>query len=49
MQIPNINRYLLCIYAESVLKDFKHFKSKGVWSLRVGFWSFIISLLLNQF
>ena len=49
MQIPNINRYLLRIYAESLLKDFKHFKSKGVWSLRVGFRCFNISLLLNQF
>ena len=37
MQIPNIIRYLLSIYAESVLKVFKHFKSLQVWSLSVGF------------
>ena len=47
MQIPNINIYLLSIYAESVLKVFKHFKSIRVWSLSVGFWCFNISLLLN--
>ena len=47
MQIPNIDRYFLSIYAESVLKVFKHFKSMRVWSLSVGFWCFNISLLLN--
>ena len=47
MQIPNINRYLLSIYAESLLKVFKNFKSIRVWSLSVGFWCFHISLLLN--
>ena len=47
MQIPNINRYLLSIYAESVLKVIKHFKSVRVWSLMIGFWCFNISLLLN--
>ena len=47
MQIPNIDRYLLSIYTESVLKVFKHFKSMRVWSLSVGFWCFNISLLLN--
>ena len=47
MKIPNIDRYLLSIYAESVLKVFKHFKSMRVWSLSVGFWCFKISLLLN--
>ena len=36
MQIPIIIRYLLSIYAESVLKVFKHFKSLQVWSLSVG-------------
>ena len=47
MQIPNINRYLLSISAESVLKVFKHFKSPRVWSLSAGFWCFKVSLLLN--
>ena len=42
MQIPNINRYLLSIYAESVLKIFKHFKSMRVWSLIVGFFGILI-------
>ena len=37
MPIPNTNRYLLSIYAKSVLKAFKHFKSRQVWSLSVGF------------
>ena len=40
MQIPNINRYLLNIYEESVLK---YLKSLGVCSLGVGFWFFNIS------
>ena len=40
MQIPNINRYLLHIYEESVLK---HFKLLEVCSLGVGFWYFNIS------
>ena len=43
MQIPKINRYLLTIYVESVLKVFKHFTSLGVWSLSLGFWYFSIS------
>ena len=43
MQIPNMNRYLLSIYVESVLKVFKHLDSLGVWSLGVGFWCFNIS------
>ena len=47
MQIPNMNRYLLIISAESVLKVFKHFKLMRVWSLSVGFWCFNVSLLLN--
>ena len=47
MQIPNINRYLLSVYAESALKVIKHFKSMGAWSLMIGFWCFNISLLLN--
>ena len=47
MQLPNKNRYLLSIYAKSVLKVFKHFKSLRVWSLSVGFWGFKISCLLN--
>ena len=33
MQIPNINRYFLSIYVESVLKVFKPFDLLGVWSL----------------
>ena len=37
MLFPNINRYLLSIYVESVLKVFKYFNSLGVWSLGVGF------------
>ena len=37
MQVPHINRYLLSIYAESVLKVIKHFKSLRVWSLSVVF------------
>ena len=40
MQIPNINRYLLSIYAESVLKNLQTFQTTGVWSLAVGFWCF---------
>ena len=36
MQIPNMNKYLLSIYPESVLKAFKHFKPLQVWSLSVG-------------
>ena len=43
MQIPNINRYLLSIYLELVLKAFKHFKSLGAWSLSVSFWYFNVS------
>ena len=39
MQIRNINEYLylLCIYEESFLKVFKHFKLIRVGSLGVGF------------
>ena len=37
MQIPNINRYFLSIYAEPVLKVFKRFKSMRLWSLSVDF------------
>ena len=44
MPIPNINRYLLSIYAESVLKLFKHFKSPLVWSLSVGFSVFFVKI-----
>ena len=40
MQIPNIDRYLLRFYVESVLKAIKYFNSLGVWSLGVGFWCF---------
>ena len=47
MQIPNINRYLLGIYAESVLKVVKHFNLLRVLNLGVCFWCFNISLLLN--
>ena len=37
MHIPNIDRYLLNIFVESVLQVFKHFKSLQVWSLGVVF------------
>ena len=47
MQILNTNKYLLSIYAESVLKVFTHFKSLWVWSLSVAFWGFSISRLLT--
>ena len=40
MEIPNINRYLLSIYEEPILKVFKHFNPPGVWSLGVGFLCF---------
>ena len=43
MQIPNINRYLLNIYVESVLKVFKHVNSMRVWNLGVHFWYINIS------
>ena len=43
MQFPNINRYLLSLYVESVLKVFKDFNLLGTWSLGKGFWSFNIS------
>ena len=43
MQVPNINRYLLSTFAESVLKVLKHFKSLRVWCLSVGFWCVNIS------
>ena len=42
MQSLNINRYLLSIHEESVLKVFKHFNSLKIWSLGVGFWRFNI-------
>ena len=43
MQIPKMNKYLLSLYVESVLKVLKHFNSLGAWSLGVGFWCFNIS------
>ena len=43
MQIPDIDRYLLSIYEEPVLKVFKHFNSHRVWSLGVGSCCFSIS------
>ena len=43
MQISDISRYLLSIYAKSGLKVFKHLKSLRVWSLSVGFWCFNIT------
>ena len=43
MQIPNINKYLLSIYVELVLKFFKNFNSLAVWSSGVGFYCFDIS------
>ena len=43
MQISNINRYLLSIYVESVLKVFEYFNSQRVWRLRVSFRGFNIS------
>ena len=52
MQIPNINRCLLSINVESVLKFFKHFNQYGVWSSGVGFWCllvFIIILVIGKF
>ena len=47
MQIPNINRYLLSIYEEPVVKVFKHFNLHGVWSLGLGFCCFSISRSLS--
>ena len=47
-KLVKINRYLLSIYAESILKVFKHFKSPGVWSLGVGFWCFNIRWSLGE-
>ena len=47
MQIPNITKYLLSIYAESLFKVFKHSNSLRAWSLVVGFWCFNISRSLN--
>ena len=43
VQIPKMNKYLLSVYVESVLKVFKHFNSLGVSSLGVGFWCFNVS------
>ena len=43
MQISNINRYLLSIYVESVLKVFEYFNLLRVWRLRVSFWGFNIN------
>ena len=43
MQIPKMNRYLLSIYVESILKVFKYFSSLEVWNLGLGFWCFNIS------
>ena len=45
MQIPHMNRYLLSIYPESVLKDFKHLKSLQVWSLSIGLYG--VSILVD--
>ena len=45
MKIPDINRYLLNIYVEPILKAFNHFNSRVVWSLGVGFWCFNITCL----
>ena len=42
MQIHKINRYMLSIYVESVLKVFKHFNSLEVWSLDLSFWCLIL-------
>ena len=42
MQTPNMNRYLLSIYVESVPKFFKHFDSLDVWNLGVDFRCFNI-------
>ena len=36
MLIPHINRYLLSIYVESVLKVFKYINSPVVWNLGDG-------------
>ena len=47
MQISNMNRYLLSIYIDSVLKFFKYFHPLGAWSLGVGFRCFDISWLLS--
>ena len=33
MLIPNIDRYLVSVYVESVLKVFKYFNPLGIWSL----------------
>ena len=33
MRIPNLNRYLLSIYLEPVLKVFKYFNPLRIWSL----------------
>ena len=49
MQTPRINRYLLSIHIEPVLKVFKHFNSLQVWSLGGGFWCLIISRSLSSF
>ena len=43
MLIPNINRYLLSKYEESVLKVFRYLNPPGIRSLGVGFWCFNIS------
>ena len=49
VQINNINRFLLSIYVESVLKVFKRFNSLRVYSLGVVYWCFIISYRQVQF
>ena len=52
MQILNMNKYLFSIYAESVLKVFKHFNSMQVWSLSKGFYCvrfLIVKLILGNF
>ena len=45
MQIPDMNKYLLSIYPDSVLKVFKHFKSLQVWSLSAGLYG--VSILVE--
>ena len=49
MQILSINRSLLSIHVESVLKVFKYFNSFGVWSLFVGCRCFNISNIFGTF
>ena len=49
MQIPRVNRYLLSIHVEPVLKALKHFNSLQVRSLGAGFWSLsLFYVILGQ-